>query len=203
MDMCFRRAFGFTTLTILLAVGVLLAPSGATAAGPQGNSFGLGLSLGNPTSITGKYYLSDVNYADFHLGAYQTYNRRYYEESLFLAGDYVWQVYNFHEDTTISIPFYIGVGGGLIVDANDDYDCDIVRNGECFDLDRGDYFQAAIGPRMPVGAAFQFQNAPFELFVEFSPSLYFVFYEDGYRDDMRIAFEVFNFAIGGRFYFGG
>lgn len=188
-------------VALVCASGVFFSADEAVADGPGGNSFGLGVSLGNPSSITGKYYTGDSNYIDFHLGAFRLYDRRYYEDSLFLAGDYVWELHSFLDNSTLSIPFYIGVGGGLIVDA--DSDCDVVRNGRCVDLDRADYFQFAIGPRMPVGAAFQFKEAPFEVFVEFSPSLYFVSYDDGYRDDLDIAVEIFNFSVGGRFFFGG
>lgn len=177
----------------------ILAPGPSHADGPQGNTFGIGVSIGNPSSITGKYYFSDSNFLDFHVGAYRLYDRRYYEDALFLAADYVWEVYKFHEDDTLSIPFYIGAGGGLVVDP--DQDCDIVRNGECIDLDRADYFQFAIGPRMPIGAALQFQEVPLEVFLEFSPSLYFLFYDDGYREDVDVDVEFVNVALGGRFYF--
>lgn len=200
--MCIRRGWLITVAALVCAATVVCMPDDAAADGPQGNSFGLGLSLGNPTSVTGKYYTGDKNFIDFHLGAYRVYDRRFYEDSLFLAGDYVWELYNFHEDGTISIPFYLGVGGGLIVDA-DDADCDVVRDGRCIDFDRADYFEFAIGPRMPIGTAFQFQQAPFEIFIEFSPSLYFVAYDDGYDEDLDILFSVFNFSVGGRFFFGG
>ncbi|MGM0558226.1 MAG: hypothetical protein ACQEVA_17710 [Myxococcota bacterium] len=199
--MSVRKFWLVVLLSVACGTGVFFSSSPAAASGPQGNNFGLGVSLGNPTSLTGKYYFSESTFLDFHLGAYRLYDRRYYGDALFLAADYVWEVYNFHEGSTVSIPFYIGAGGGLILDA--DNDCDVVRNGRCVDVDRNDYFDFAIGPRMPIGAGFQFQEAPFELFVEFSPALYFVTYDDGYREDADIVFGVFNFAIGGRFFFGG
>jgi hypothetical protein len=200
--MSWKRGWLVAAVALVSAMLVLVVPDRAAADGPQGNGFGLGFALGNPSSITGKYYTGGSNFIDFHLGAFRLYDRGFYEDALFLAGDYVWEVYNFHEDETISIPFYIGVGGGLIADA-DDADCDVVRDGRCIDFDRNDYFEFAIGPRMPVGAAFQFQQAPFELFVEFSPSLYFIWYEDVYSEDLDIELSILNIALGGRFFFGG
>jgi hypothetical protein len=163
----------------------------AYANGPMGNDFGLGFALGNPTSFTGKYYMSGEEAVDFHIGLYRSYQRSYYGETLFLAGDYIFEVWNFMDDSSVKLPFYVGPGAALLMRTGDRY-CHRYRRGSCVSYNFG------FGPRMPIGVALQFQKAPFEIFLEMSPTLLMLFHEhDGSRVDISIA----NFALGGRFYF--
>jgi hypothetical protein len=199
-----RAARFFAPIRFLLALTAIVAVVGqaepAQADGPMGRSFGLGLSFGNPTSFTGKYHLSESAAIDFHLGVFHAYGARFYNDSLFLAGDYLLEVWNFVENDTVSVPFYAGPGLGLIFDLDDDI-CG--RNRFCRDYDFG------FGPRLPIGVGVEFQKAPFEIFLELSPTMLIVF-EDRYyddkddrfrEDDVDIRLDIINFALNARFYF--
>lgn len=181
---------------LLVALVVSVAPT-AEAKGPMGRDFGLGFAAGNPSSFTGKYYLSSEEAFDFHIGLYKAYNRGFYDDTIFLAGDYLFEVWNFVENGTVSLPFYAGPGVALLFDTDDDV-CGRFRRNDiyCDDFDFG------FGPRMPLGIAVQFQKAPFEIFLEMAPTLLFIINEndiDG--DDLDVDIDIVNFSLGGRFYF--
>lgn len=179
-------------LTVFALALVVGTADRAHANGPMGNDFGLGFALGNPTSFTGKYYMGAEEAVDFHVGLYRSYHRGYYGDTLFLAGDYIFEVWNFMDDSTIKLPFYVGPGAALLMRTGNNY-CDRYRR-------RGTRcrYDFGFGPRMPIGLAAQFQKAPFEIFLEMSPTMLILFHEhEGTRVDVNIA----NFALGGRFYF--
>lgn len=188
----FLRFLGALALVFSLS---FMVSSEAEASGPMGRGFGLGVSLGNPTSLTGKYYLGGDAAFDFHVGTYSTYNRNRYRDSLFLAGDYLMEVWQFVDNGTLSMPFYAGIGGLLQMGIGDRY-----YYGNSY---YGYYnYDFGIGARVPVGTALQFKSAPFEIFLEMTPTLRFLFYENAYRDTgVHTRLDIFNFAIGARFYF--
>jgi hypothetical protein len=179
-------------LALVTAVVVLGQAAPAHADGPMGRDFGLGISLGNPTSFTGKYHLSSTEAIDFHLGKFHAYGNRYWDDSLFIAGDYLFEIWNFVENGSVSVPFYAGPGLGLVFDVDDDI-CG--RNQNCRSFDFG------FGPRMPIGVGVEFQKAPFELFLEMTPTMMIVFEERYYEDDVDVRFDIPNFAFVARFYF--
>lgn len=190
----FRLMDHLRLFVAVLAMSVVVGVSDdAQAAGPMGNDFGLGFAAGNPSSFTGKYYMGGDTAVDFHLGVYKAYRRAFYDDSLFLAGDYLFEVWNFSESGAVSVPFYAGPGLAVLLDLDDDY-C-----GRRFD---GRYrcdndYDFGFGPRMPIGVAAQFQKAPFEIFLEMSPTLLIL---TG-NNDTRLDIDIVNFALGGRFYF--
>lgn len=182
-------------VVIVAASAVLATAAPARAEGPMGRNFGLGLSLGNPTSFTGKYYLNDSQAIDFHVGVFHVYGVGFWSDSLFLGGDYLFEVWNFVENGTVSVPFYAGPGVGLVFDTDDDFCVRGQRRDYCGNYDFG------IGPRMPIGVGVQFQNAPFELFLELTPTMMIVFNDNGYNTDVDLRLDIPNFALVGRFYF--
>ncbi len=188
--------FRFLSALALVFSLSFMASSEAEAAGPMGRDFGIGISLGNPTSLTGKYYLGDGAAFDFHVGTYSTYNRRHYRNSLFLAADYLVEVWHFVDNGTLRMPFYAGIGGLLQLGVGDRYYGGNYVYGY-YNYDFG------IGARVPVGTALQFKKAPFEVFLEVAPTLSFLFYEGNVARDTSVYthFDVLNFAIGARFYF--
>lgn len=195
MDFSQWRLGGLIGLVAALAAAFVLlaAPGEARADGPMGNDFGLGFTAGNPTSFSGKFYTGSERAFDFHLGLFRAYERNRYGDALFLGGDHLWEVWNFAENDVVNVPFYAGVGGALILDLEDD--CHRFSDGRCVPFD------AAVGPRMPFGAALQFQEAPFELFLEMSPTLLMVFEEHAAGTDLDLDISILNFAFGFRFYF--
>lgn len=195
VERIFSAVRSFAVLAVLATVVGHAAP--AQANGPMGRQFGLGLALGNPTSFTGKYHLGNKQALDFHIGAYHVYGHGRFDDSLFLGGDYLFEIWNFVENGTVSVPFYAGPGGGLIFDADDD-DCH--RHGGNYHCH--DDYDFGFGPRMPIGIGVEFQKAPFELFLELTPTLMFVFDDDPHDDDdFDLDWDIPNFAFIGRFYF--
>ncbi len=190
----FSFARNFVALVVLGVVIGMAAP--AQADGPMGRQFGLGLAFGNPTSFAGKYHVGPKQAIDFHVGAFHTYGRSRYGDSLFLGGDYLFEVWNFVENGTVSVPFYAGPGLAIVSDLDDD--------DWCWDGDRRyscRYYDFGFGPRMPIGVGVEFQKAPFELALEMSPTMLILFRDRYYDDEVDLDLDIINFAFIGRFYF--
>ncbi|MBA2664543.1 MAG: DUF3996 domain-containing protein [Bradymonadaceae bacterium] len=182
----------FSTLALIFTLSFFCTD--AYASGPMNRNFGLGVSLGNPTSLTGKYYMGSGNNAiDFHIGTFRSYNSRRYGGTIFLAGDYLFDVWTFVENSTLKMPFYVGPGAALLIGQG--------RDGYYFD--RGYYsgyrsYGLGVGARLVVGTALQFQTAPFEIFLDLSPTLMFLFHDQG---GVGNYFAIDNLALGARFFF--
>lgn len=142
-------------------------------------TFGLGLELGAPTGITGKYFLSADRALDFGVGTIYNYFDRY---GLHLYGDYLFHPISLASAAEFELPLYIGLGGRL---------WDFEDRGGAGDPD--DAF--ALGFRVPVGIAFDFNNVPLDIFVQVVPVLDFFF---GYR---RSAYIDLDASVGIRYWF--
>jgi hypothetical protein len=138
-------------------------------------TFGLGLELGGPTGLNGKYFLSESGALNFGLGANGYYRNR---DGLHLYFDYLWHPISLANPPEFQLPFYIGIGGRL------------------WDFDDGpDDGAAAFGLRVPLGIAFDFNNVPLDVFLQLTPTLDFY---RGYRDDAGFWID---FSLGIRFWF--
>lgn len=140
-------------------------------------TFGLGLMLGVPTGLSGKYYLSGDTAVDFGLGVISRYGDR---DGLHLHADFLWHPAVLASTAPFELPFYFGVGGRLW-----DYD----RNNN---NNRDD--DIALGVRVPVGIMMDFNNVPIDIFFELAFVLDFLLNDGG-------AEAQFNGAIGIRYYF--
>lgn len=148
--------------------------AGATEIG-SGRPFGLGIQLGGPTGITGKYYLGGRrNALDFLVGAYATNNR--FDDDLYVHVNYHWNLQDLTSGGGVTIPFRLGVGG--FFGTFDDY----------FGRYNGDF---ALGARMPVGLDFDLDAAPVQFWVEIGIGLQ-IFDNVGLHTDA---------GIGVRYYF--
>ena len=150
-------------------------------------TFGLGLILGAPTGLSGKYFLTGDTALDFGLGFVGSYRRG--GTGLHLHGDFLWHPVNLAETEPFYLPLYFGVGARFF-DFNDCY-YDNRGNHICYDD------VAAIGVRAPIGVAFDFNNIPLDAFVELALVLDF-FVSDYYGDDIAVDL---NAAIGARYWF--
>ncbi|MCA9544857.1 MAG: hypothetical protein KC613_10720 [Myxococcales bacterium] len=142
-------------LLALLALLALTAPA-AHAKRFQGHGpFGLGVGIGEPTAVTGKLFLGDAPALQF--GASWSFRR----EWLALYADYLhhmWRHIPSLAGGQIQVPWYVGIGGLVLLDDDDDGFYDKKDDGAF-----------ALGARVPVGIALAWTNAPIEVFLEVVP----------------------------------
>lgn len=155
-----------TVLTAMVA-GLLLAATGGSAQATEvgyGRKLGLGFVLGDPTGLSGKYWVGATNAIDAGLGFtsygsgfgascyYDNAGRRhcygYFDTSINV--DYLWQSNIVRGPAQLD--WYIGAGGRVLI-----------FGGRGFDL----------AARAPIGLALMFNNPGFlEVFFELVPALY-------------------------------
>lgn len=135
-------------------------------------TFGLGLMLGAPTALSGKYFYGRSTAFDFGVGAVRYVRNR---DGLHLHVDHLWHPVSLAHDAAFELPLYFGLG---------------VR---VFDFDGAG---TALGVRVPIGIAFDFNNVPLDIFVEGALVVdTFLDYDGDYnRAD-------FNVAVGFRYWF--
>jgi hypothetical protein len=139
-------------------------------------TFGLGLELGSPFGLNGKYFLTDDGALNFGVGGDGYY--RGGRDGLHLYLDYLWHPVSLVNASEFQLPLYIGLGGRLWSFNEDRYN---------------DAF--AFGIRIPVGIAFDFNNVPIDIFIQLTPTLDFY---RGYRDNAGFWFD---FSVGIRYWF--
>lgn len=140
------------------------------------HDFGLGVQLGDPTGVTGRYKLSKENSID---GAIGTGNH----DDLNIHADYLWHHYQLFRIGRAWFDSYFGPGLRLR-----DRDKNCRKNTNCNDDDDDGI---AIGPRGVGGLMFDFKEPRIELFVELAAVLEVVPDSDGDVD----------FSTGGRYFF--
>jgi hypothetical protein len=145
-------------------------------------TFGLGLELGQPTGLTGKYFLSDSNALDFGVGyIYHSYG--YADDGFHLYADYLWHPASLVSAAAFELPFFIGVGGRL-------WRFDYCDARVCT------YYGDAFGVRIPLGIDFDFNNVPLDIALNVVPTIDFISgdYYDRYHDRAHFGIDV-SFAI--------
>ena len=153
-------------------------PAGRQSSFSANKTFGLGIMLGAPTGLSGKYFLDGSHALDFGIGGMRYYRNR---DGLHAHLDYLWHPLSLVTAEAFEMPLYFGIGGRLFDfnDRNDQFANDTI----------------ALGLRAPIGLAFDFNNVPLDIFFELA--LVADFYVD-YRD--RLGFDV-NGAVGIRYWF--
>ena len=148
-------------------------------------TFGLGIELGEPTGLNGKYFVSDSGAFDFGVGF--IYEHYYYGDGIHLYGDYLFHPTSLVSAQAFELPFYIG--GGLRY-----WDFDYCDNRVCT------YGGSAIGIRVPVGVSFDFNTAPLDIFIQLVPVIDFIRgdYYDRYRDRTHFGVDL---SLGLRYWF--
>ena len=147
-------------------------------------TFGLGLELGEPSGLNGKWFLSKSGALDFGLG--YIYNHYYAGDGFHFYADYLWHPFVLTSTQPFELPFYIGVGGRFW---SFDYGCDRFGN-------RCNNSGSAFGVRVPIGLDFDFNNVPLDIFVQLVPTL--DFYRNYYNDNLHFGID---FSAGVRFWF--
>lgn len=136
-----------TLLTLLLEPTALATEIGS-------RPFGLGIQLGTPSGLTGKYYLgSRVSAISFAVGG--AYGDVLYD-SFFAHATYELHFEELTAGSGVAIPWRIGIGGWL---ASGDY----WVYGPGRDL--------ILGARVPIGLDFDLEEAPVQFYVEVAFSM--------------------------------
>ncbi len=104
---------------------------------------GVGLVIGRPTGLTGKYWVSETEAYDASL-AWTTLGRG----SLFFSADYLLHEFHLVKVNKGKLPLYYGLGGYV-------------------SLSKKDY----LGVRVPLGVNFLFPDRPIGVFFEMVPSV--------------------------------
>jgi hypothetical protein len=173
--------------TILVALVLALSAGTADARGRRrsmggekyaaNGTFGLGLELGAPFGLNGKYFLSDDRALNFGVGANGYYYRN--RDGLHLYLDYLFHPLQLTSNESFKLPLYIGVGG-RIWNFNDN---------------RFDDDGLAFGVRVPFGIAFDFNKAPIDIFLQLT---FVVDFFTRYREQAAAGIEG---SLGIRFWF--
>lgn len=141
----------FLSLTAFLCLGFVQM---AQAKGTTG-AFGLGIALGYPTGITGKYNLDSDHAVDATIG--------WSRSDLLIQSTYL---FHFHKPVqNLPIDTYLGIGGRLYTFDNHYY------KNRVFADHRDETW---IGVRAPAGIRYLTQKVPIELFAELALTLYVV-----------------------------
>lgn len=125
----------------------------------QNSGLGLGIMLGEPTGISGKYWIGSDRALDFGL-AWGLWHGGY----VHVHGDYL-----FHNSELIpvksgSLPLYYGPG----LRVRSWNDGNYWRRGRYYDSDGS---RVDVGIRFPVGLAYLMDKAPVDVFIELVPTL--------------------------------
>lgn len=158
---------------------------GRTKGFQANKTFGLGLELGQPTGLNGKYFLSESGALDFGIG--WIYRHYYYGDGFHLYADYLWHPTSLVSASAFELPLYIGAGLRY-------WDFDYCDRGICT------YGGSAIGIRVPVGISFDFNNVPLDIFIQLVPVIDFINgdYYDRYRDRAHLGIDL---SAGIRYWF--
>ncbi len=128
-----------------------LGSGAAWAGGPQGKGFGLGLILGEPSGLSLKNWFTVDQAVQAHLSF------DFSDEAFALLVDYLYHFDIARLGTSgVELPVYVGIGGKVLVDADD-------KDDHHADNDDG---SVGLGVRIPLGLAILPTKLPLEFFLE-------------------------------------
>ncbi len=127
--------------TILL--GVMLCFLSSITVSAKAHNFGLGISVGEPTGLSGKLWTGNNTAIDGALAWSFGHEDAFHLHSDFLVHNYKWI-----KVSEGRLPVYYGIGGRIKME--DD---------------------SKVGVRIPVGLNYQFADAPLDIFLEIVPIL--------------------------------
>lgn len=182
-----KQPFARFSLVFALVCGAAVVAPGDAAARPRpagrtsnfsaNKTFGLGLMLGAPSGLSGKYYLGPSTAIDFGVGVIRYYRHR--RSNVHFHADFLWHPVSLASTRPFELPLYFGIGARLW-----DFDDE--------DIDDDGF---GLGVRAPIGIALDFNNVPLDVFFELALVVDLFFnYDDDYGGDI-------NGAVGVRYYF--
>lgn len=141
---------------------------GSAQAANSGGDTGLGIMLGSPNGIVGRTWFDHSHSIDYGAGWNLLDTNRFQ-----VHADYLWMRPDLIDINGTKFDLYFGAGFGFRTHAG-----------------KGDH-ETVFGPRIPVGASYEFKDPNLELFSEFAVNMGLIPSSDVYVD----------LAIGARFYF--
>ncbi len=139
-----------TPAPVIVAPPPAAPPAAAPALGRAGGSFGLGIAIGSPAGVSGRFALGDLAAAQFSAGA--ALGR---PGTLGATADYTLVFKPFAPSIEdYSVPLYLGVGFKAEVDTLSE--------------------RSFVGPRLVGGATVIAAELPVELYLEVAPTFYFL-----------------------------
>lgn len=164
-------------LVLLAGVGRAHAQEGATPDTP--GALGIGIVVGSPTGITGKWVAGKSIAFDAAVGIG-------FGEDLHVHADWLYEGDSLLDEEGASLRWFAGVGGRLELDDDDD------GRGNGNDEDEDDDEDIDLGPRVPVGLELRFASVKsLELFAEVALGIEVI-------DDPGLTIDG---GIGGRWFF--
>jgi hypothetical protein len=100
---------------------------------------GVGVQLGQPMGVTGKYWLSSTTAVDAAAGYH-------FNKNFDMHADYLWHSFSSFDVQSGRLPFYFGIGGRVMLGNDSNF-----------------------GMRLPIGVSFLTSNEPFEFYAEVAP----------------------------------
>jgi len=138
-----KNITSFCKLYATLCFGFLFAlaaPAKATTSRVgSAQDLGLGLQLGQPMGVTGKYWLSSTLAVDGFMGYH-------FNNNFDTHADVLWHSFSSFNVSSGRLPFYIGIGG-RVLGGND----------------------SQFGLRIPIGVSYLFPSQPLEAYAEIAP----------------------------------
>jgi hypothetical protein len=172
---------------VLAAAPVASEARRSRAAFATDKEFGLGVMLGAPSGLSGKYYLGGSPVAlAFGAGVFHEFRHR---EGTHLHVDVLWHPVVLATADSFVLPLYFGVGGRIL--DHDDY----VWHDDRYED------HTHVGIRAPLGIAFDFTNVPLDVFFELVLVADVIYLDDDEDFDEDHDTLDFNGAIGVRYYF--
>lgn len=184
-----RRPFlAFLVLTALAAVSTPAWAERYTSP----SRFGIGLELGAPSGLSGKYFLGGMVAVQGGVGVVESWGY----DGFHVHAEAVWHPVLLKRAPAVDIPLYAGIGGRFLQHDHGSYR-DRCFNGRFYEDCRG--ADSHLGLRAPIGVAFLLRNTPMDFFVELALVVDLIHLNNDYSYDHDHA--GIHGALGGRYYF--
>lgn len=139
----------FTLGILIVAALSLHLPNAKAEYGPEEKQIGVGVYMGEPMGLTGKFYLAEKT-ALQGVAAWS-----FFDEAFTVIGDFVFDVHDLAESNSdYAMPVYVGVGAKFVAENSN------ANNDSTFGL------------HVPIGIAWQSTDAPIEIAFEIAPGLH-------------------------------
>jgi hypothetical protein len=182
----------FLAFLVVAALAAITTPAFADRY-TSPSRFGLGLELGAPSGLSGKYFLGGMAAVQGGVGVIEAWGY----DGLHVHAEAVWHPLLIKRAPAVDIPLYAGIGGRFL-----QHDHGWARNA-CWNgrvwVDCNGDSDTHLGLRAPVGIAFLLRNTPMDFFVELALVVDLVHLDNDYMYEHDHA--GLHGALGGRYYF--